>query len=89
MSCLIIEEVFGRLVKVQNNSIEIFLKKLSTFWLIKKFKKDMGYMYIYLLQAVKLAETWQVPFHFAGGGPSPSSLKLSDSGVIPAPKHHY
>lgn len=36
----------------------------------------------YLLQ-VKLDDCWQVPFHFLGGGPNPSSLKLSDSGQIP------
>lgn len=36
----------------------------------------------YLLQ-VKLADELQAPFHFAGGGPNPSSLKLADSGQIP------
>ena len=36
----------------------------------------------HLLQ-VKLFSVWHVPFHFAGGGPKPSSLKLSDSGQIP------
>jgi hypothetical protein len=36
----------------------------------------------YLLQ-VKLEPPAQVPFHFAGGGPYPESLKLSDSGQIP------
>lgn len=36
----------------------------------------------YLLQ-VKLDWDWQVPFHLLGMGPSPSSLKLSDSGQIP------
>lgn len=36
----------------------------------------------HLLQ-VKLAP-WHVPFHLAGGALIPSSLKLSDSGQIPA-----
>lgn len=38
---------------------------------------------IYLLHPEKLAKWPQVPFHFAGGGPNPSPLKLLDSGVIP------
>ena len=36
------------------------------------------------LLEVNLWLVWQVPFHFAGGGPNPLSLKLSDSGQIPA-----
>ena len=36
----------------------------------------------YLLQE-KLAETSQLPFHLAGGGPYPVSSKLGDSGQIP------
>ena len=38
--------------------------------------------FMYLLQ-VKLDELWQVPVHLLGGGPSPRSLKLSDSGHMP------
>ena len=34
---------------------------------------------MYLLHGKLLQE----PFHFCGGGPNPSSLKLSDSGQIP------
>ncbi|XP_022864826.1 uncharacterized protein LOC111384741 [Olea europaea var. sylvestris] len=40
------------------------------------------YMAAYLLQ-VKFEKAWQLPFHLLGGGPNPSSLKLSDSGQIP------
>lgn len=36
-----------------------------------------------MLHPEKLAKWPQVPFHFAGGGPKPSPLKLWDSGVIP------
>ena len=38
--------------------------------------------FVYLLQ-VKLADVWQVPFHFVGSEPNSVSLKLSDSGQIP------
>ena len=37
----------------------------------------------YLLHPEKLAKWPQDPFHFLGGGPNPSSLKLLDCGVIP------
>lgn len=37
----------------------------------------------YLLQMKLSAVGGQVPFHFAGGGPNPTSLKLLDSGQIP------
>lgn len=37
----------------------------------------------YLLHPEKLAKRPQVPFHFEGGRPNPSSLKLSAWGVIP------
>lgn len=56
------------------------------FWLTGKNEKktyDFTRRKSYLLQA-KLDELGlQVPFHLAGGGPSPSSLKLADSGHIP------
>ncbi|GKD00363.1 hypothetical protein Tco_1170637 [Tanacetum coccineum] len=38
--------------------------------------------YIYLLQG-KSAPPLHSPFHFAGMGRNPSSLKLGDSGYIP------
>jgi hypothetical protein len=38
---------------------------------------------LYLLQ-VKLFAPWQIPFHFAGVGSKPSSLKLGFSGQTPA-----
>jgi len=40
------------------------------------------------LHPEKLLKCPQLPFHFAGGGPNPSSLKLSDWGVIPAKNAH-
>ena len=40
-----------------------------------------------LLQLVELKSGLQVPFHLRGIGPIPSSLKLLDSGHIPA--HEY
>ena len=43
--------------------------------------KVQGKRRAHLLQ-VKLAP-WHLPFHLLGGEPSPSSLKLSDSGQIP------
>ena len=36
-----------------------------------------------MLHPEKLAKWPQDPFHFLGGGPNPSSLKLLDCGVIP------
>ena len=42
----------------------------------------------YLLHPEKLANWPQDPFHFLGGGPSPSSLKLLDCGVIPVDELH-
>ena len=35
-------------------------------------------------EEVKDSPPWHAPFHRAGTGPSPSSLKLLDSGQMPA-----
>ena len=53
-------------------------KHLRLAKLVKRIRTEF-----YLLHPEKLAKWPQDPFHFLGGGPNPSSLKLLDCGVIP------